>query len=335
MELSPKSTEIINKWREGGDKRRESARNARELYENLSDSLKDKVDALSDSVTNKVLADAEAKYGDTIYFGQQFNKDLMKACRDYATGYSRDSEHFTTAFRSEPRWLDTVDEAFTYIEDLIKAFPELKGLANEASSTMIEVPEEVGAITVQNNKPIPEEGMAAEVSNFNDAEIQDTATPTDVNPDLEKSHEGIALERTLEKSPLEKKLEWLKSLQFDREGDVLNTANEYIEKYPDSDRVQAVSDIFDNSQIRYGLEYDRSRVLHAAAMIDNFSNTAITSESELKRLIEHHQYKYQDKMDKVGISLPGLISLFIDFGKFSPNFSKEDAEQFIEREYKN
>lgn len=334
MELSPKSTEIINGWREGGDKRRESARNAREQYENLSDTLKNQVDALSDAVTTKVLADAEARYGDTVYFGQQFNKDLMKACRDYATGYSRDSEHFTAAFRSEPRWLDTVNNAFDYIEDLINSFPDLKVLAKEPSSTMIEPPEEVDAITVQNNKPISEEGIATEVSNYSDAEIQDATTSPDVIPDLEKSHESKTLERTLSISPLEKKLGWLNSLQFDREGDVLNAAIKYIEKYPTADRVQAVSDIFDNSQIRNGLEYDRSRVLHAAAIIDNFSNTTITSESELKRLIEHHQYKYQDKMDKVGISLQGLVSLFIDYGKFSPNFSKEDAERFIASQYK-
>ena len=96
----------------------------------------------------------------------------------------------------------------------------------------------------------------------------------------------------------------------------------------------AVSEIFDNAQIDSGLEYDKERTLCAAVIIDNFSNTSITSESELKRLIEHNQYKYQREIEKTGISSKGLVNLFLNYGIFSPSFSKQDAEQFVSREYK-
>jgi hypothetical protein len=276
---------------------------AKEQYDSLSPELQDKIDGFTDAVTNVTLEKAESELGDSWYGGSDFNKKLARAIKNFATGYSRDNESLQKAFNSSVGDRRVAEIAFETASSYIDSFPELKELE-------------------YHTKPPAIDTISVDVNLIDQVDVM----PENINSAAQDdSNEALILEKELPTSSLEKTINWLKSVMIDSKQDVETAVDEYLTRYPNNTRAQAVGMVFENSDISPDIREAEKQETLKAVIIDNFSNSPIISKDELLRIIAHHEYKYGEDLESVDLNRHDIKKLIISHGKFTPEFTKTDA----------
>lgn len=284
---------------------------AKEQYNSLSPELQNQIDAFSDAVTNVIIEKAEAELGDKWYGGSEFNKKLSKAMLNFASGFSRDNESLQKAFNSSVGDRRVAEIAFEVASSYLDAFPDLKELQLAKKTEIID------------------SGTRSE--NTVSFELEEPLQQLHVTPDFkkdfveERENEDLVLEKELPISSLENKINWLKSVVINTKKDIESAVDAYLERHPNESRAIAVDVLFNNANISPDISESRKQETLKASIVDNFTYAPITSKEELKRLIEHHEYKYASDLDKVGLSRHEIANLLISHGKFTPEFTKMDG----------
>lgn len=296
---------------------------ARNHYDNLPSDTIDQIDAFSDAVSNKAIETAEAEFGDGWYGGADFKRRLEISVRNFASGFDRSEDTLRNNF------VDAKDKqiaAKTYViaSVYLASFPNLESLKYEPRIEALESEK----LAVENDM----ETAAPEVSNkiIEQPEVtKNPWIPKPKNTDKDSAEKVMERVKVMNEHILDERLQYFNTLQINNNAGISEAVDRYLVYFPNSTRLRAISEVFEHATFAADFKAEADRLKrhesYKAQIIDNFSNDTMIDSVELDRVLDHLVYKYAGEMEKVGITKENIFEWILNYGKFSPNFTKEQA----------